>query len=109
MPGKCTGHSAFFNYRYTVDEHVSHADGESIGIVVCRHMVNHGGIEHHEIGPHALFDHSAVGEVLALRGERRELANGVRQAELTLLAHVLGEDPGIGAIGARVWMVRTED
>src|SRR5262249_16026727 len=48
-------------------------------------------------------------EVLALRGERRELANGVRQAELTLLAHVLGEDPGIGAIGARVWMVRTED
>src|SRR5262249_4950351 len=40
MPGKCTGHPAFFNYRYAVDEHVGHADGESIGIVVCRHIVN---------------------------------------------------------------------
>src|SRR5215471_14888567 len=109
IPGKCTGHPAFFNHRYTVDEHVGHTDGESIRSVVCRHSVNRGGIEHHEVGPHALFDHSAVGEVLALRGERRELANGVRQAELALLAHVLGEDPRIGPIGARVWMVRTKD
>ena len=66
------------------------------------------GIENHDIGPHAGFDHAPVGQPQARGGQRAEFPDGVRQRKCAVFADVLAQDVRKCPISARVRMLLAE-
>ena len=107
--GTCTGHFAFVDDRDAVDQDIVHSLRKLIGIVEGGEVADRGGIEDHDIGPHAGAEKAAAFEPQALSWLGGEFADGVFESELVLFANVFAQDTGERAVGARMRMFLTEN
>jgi len=85
-----------------VDEDIVHAFGELIGLGEGGVVDDFGGIENGDIGEEAGLEEAAAVEVLALRGQGSDFADGGFEREQMLAADVVAEEARHGAEGA--WM-----
>src|SRR5215469_3953994 len=96
--GKGSGHSAFCDDGNSVHEHVVHSLRELVRLLESSEVTNGCGIEDDDVGPHALFEDTAVNEAHALRGEGAELADRIFESKSMIFANVLSQDAREGSI-----------
>ena len=93
---------AVFDYMDTIYEDVFHASRVLVrfferGVIgdCCR-------IEHHDVGEHSFFQHTAMIELEILRGLRTQTADRFRQGKDFFVATIFAEDPRETAVSARM-------
>src|SRR5579872_5309871 len=77
------------NHRHSIHQHVLHPHGELIRLFERGPIRNFRWIEHHDIRPHALFEHASIRQSHSLSRQRAEFANRLLQPQLLFLAHIL--------------------
>ena len=109
LPGKSFRHLSLIDHWHAVHQDVLHSFRKLIGIVEGRAVAHGGGIEDYDVGPHAGFEDSAIGQAHALRGQRGELADGIFQGQNFFFADILGQNARERSVGARVRMRLAEN
>ena len=107
--GEGARHLSLIDHGDAVHQDVFHSFGKLIGIVEGGAVADGGGIEDDHVGPHAGFEHSAIGEAHALRGQRGEFADRIFEGQNFFFADIFGQDARERSVGARVGMRLAEN
>ena len=84
------------------NQQIADAHRVLVWIGVIRQVLDFRRIEDHDIGKIAAPEHPTILQREIQRRQSAQFANGGRQGEGVLLAHVLREQPGKVAVSARV-------
>ncbi len=108
-PGEDARVTALVHDDLPVHDHLLDADRELLRLAPRGRRLHGLRVEDDDVGLEAVAEEPAVGQAQALGGERRHLADGVRQAEPALLADELGQDDRERAVGPRAGIVPDQD
>src|SRR6185503_4789343 len=103
------GHRALLEDDLAIDDHGADPGGVAVRLLERRGVGDAGGVEHRNVGLHALLEHAAVGKAEALRRKRRHLLYRGLERQQLQLADVAPEHPHERAVAARVRHVAAED